>query len=239
MLTAAGRAASVVLHSFTGNGRQQVQIYLDDSGRFQVSQMMSLQTTIQGVLSQLPEVAQNLLEVVLDNSPPLASDFQLRLVCDFPEVLSSAGQNFDLPVHSPVTLEEIMHEYIPGTFQLSFRLLYQGEPVNLAALILEHLTKSYREGSEAIPVQAPKKTIAASQEQLQAQQTRSPLPSSKHRTRRARPSHSHLGRAPPAQHHVSPSMPGAGVSMATNEENYRQQQVRSSSCDSMYMDNSR
>lgn len=146
------------------HARLQVQVYLDDSGSLQVSKLMSVQTTIQGLFSQLPQLAHNLLQVVLDNSPPLASSFQLRLVCDFPDICSTTDHSFDLPIHSSVTLEEIMHEYIPGTFQLSFRLLYQGEPVNLAALILEQLEKSYEgvsrtrkapQSSRHQPVQQP------------------------------------------------------------------------------------
>lgn len=117
---------------------------------------MSIQTTIQGMFSQLPRLAHSLLQVVLDNSPTLANSFQLRLVCEFPDVIATATQNFDLPIHSSVTLEEIMHEYIPGTFQLSFRLLYNGKPVNLAALILQHLDKSYHDGPKTgQPVRAP------------------------------------------------------------------------------------
>lgn len=154
----------------------QVQIYLDDSARLQVSQMMSIQTTIQGLFSQLPELVQNLLEVVLHNSPPLASDFQLRLICDFPDVISSSGHNFDIPVHSSITLEQIMHEYIPGTFQLSFRLLYQGEPVNLAALILDQLTKSFHEDTAAaMPVHPRSKAAPQTPGQPQAQHWHSPL----------------------------------------------------------------
>lgn len=136
----------------------QVQLYLDDSGTMQMSQMMSIQTTIQGLFSQLPPLTKHLVQMVLGNPAALANDFQLRVVCDFPDIAS--GHSFDLDVHSSVTLAEIMCEYVPGTFQLSFRLLYRGRPVNLARLVDEALGQSQSQILEAGSPAQPQ-TVAA------------------------------------------------------------------------------
>lgn len=107
----------------------QVQVNLDASGSLHFGSLMRVETTVQSLYQQLPPLFQHVLRTL-----PQDAHLQFRLL------QPNGGHNsepFDLECSRSISLQDIMVDYLPGTFEFKFQLICNSEPLDVQQQLLE------------------------------------------------------------------------------------------------------
>lgn len=96
---------------------------------------MRVETSIESLFSQMPPLVKH----VLERLPKTSQQPMFRLLLGSTADRSGASTHYDIDCRSKLTLQEVMLEYLPGTFECRFQLLWDGEALDFEEQLLHAL----------------------------------------------------------------------------------------------------
>jgi hypothetical protein len=110
----------------------QVEVQLDKTGGIQVGKLMRIDTRIEQVFAQMPPLVMRFLAQL----PTPSKQPMLRLLLTSKDS-SEDSEHYDIQCNSTLTLEQVLLDYLPGTFECTCQLLWDGEPFDLEAHLIQ------------------------------------------------------------------------------------------------------